>query len=354
MSRLFRRTAERAALSPGTVAYLGEKKVERVRIRTIRYDKERFDENDEATLEGALAEAGGAGILWIDVIGLHDTAVLGAIGERYGIHPLVLEDIVNTGQRPKMEDHGDYIYAVFRMFSLDEGESRLGSEQVSLLLGPNWVISFQEREGDVFGPVRERLRRGKGRSRSLGADYLAYALLDAAVDAYFVVLEVFGERIEEIEERLVENPDPETLQSIHELKREMILLRRATFPLRELASAMERTETKLVRKTTGIFLRDLYDHTVQVADGVESLRDILSGLQDLYLSSMSNRMNEVMKVLTIAATIFVPLTFVAGIYGMNFEHMPELGWRWSYPIFWVAVILLGGGMFAWFRRKRWI
>jgi magnesium transporter len=354
MPRLFRRVHKKPALPPGTLEYVGEKKVEQVRVTVMDYREEHFEEKDVATVEECFPFKESPTVTWINITGLHETGMIKALGEHFGLHPLVLEDIVNTQQRPKMEDFHDYIYLVLRMIEFEENEELIRSEQISVILGRNYVLSFQEKEGDVFGPVRERIRKGKGRARRLGPDYLAYALLDAIVDEYFVVLERMGNKIESLEEDMVDRPTPELLQTIHTLKREMILLRKSVWPLREVLSSLERAESKLIHKTTGPFLRDVYDHTIQVIDAVESFRDMLSGMQDLYLSSISNKMNEVMKVLTIFATIFIPLTFVAGIYGMNFEFMPELGWRWSYPLFWGAIGAIAGSMFVYFRRKRWL
>lgn len=223
-----------------------------------------------------------------------------------------------------------------------------------MILGSDFVISFQEREGDVFNPIRERIRSGKGRIRKMGADYLAYALVDAIVDNYFIILEKLGEKIEDIEEELVTDPSPETLQAIHNLKREMIFLRKSVWPLREVVSGMERGESALLKETTGVYLRDVYDHTIQVIDTIETFRDMLSGMLDIYLSSVSNRMNEVMKVLTIIATIFIPLTFIAGIYGMNFQYIPELGWRWGYFAVLFVMVIIGIGMVTHFRKKKWL
>ena len=354
MQRLFRRSQHQVALPPGTVRYVEDRKVEQVRLRVTHYDPETCEETETTDHAEALAILERPGMTWIDVVGLHETDMLQDLGARLGLHPLVLEDIVNVHQRPKHEDFQDYIYVVLRMLDLDAERNHLTSEQLSVVLGPGWVLTFQEREGDVFGPVRERLRRGKGRIRKAGPAYLAYALIDAVVDHYFVLLERFGEMIENLEEQLVENPTEDLLHAVHGLKREAILLRRAVWPTREVIGGLERSDSALVPDEVGVFLRDVYDHTIQVVDGVESFRDLLSGLQDLYLSSISNKMNEVMKVLTIAATIFVPLTFVAGIYGMNFEHMPELGWKWSYLIFWIVILGLGGGMLTFFRRRRYI
>ena len=253
-----------------------------------------------------------------------------------------------------MEEYEGYIFLITKMLSYDEVEDKLRTEQFSLILGPNYIITFQEEVGDVFEMVRERLRKGKGRIRKLPPDYLAYALIDAVVDHYFLVLEKIGERVESLEEELVTNPNPETLQTIHHLKRELIFLRKSVWPMRELIGGLERGESSLVGEKTTVFLRDVYDHTIQVIDTVETLRDIVSGMLDVYLSSLSNKMNEVMKVLTIIATIFIPLTFIAGIYGMNFEFMPELKWHWGYPIVWVIIIAIAVIMLFYFRRKRWL
>ncbi len=237
---------------------------------------------------------------------------------------------------------------------MGDDEHEIKAEQISLILGSNFIISFQEREGDVFNHVRERIKKGKGRIRRMGADYLAYALLDAIVDSYFAILEKFGETIEMMQEELVTNPAPETLQKIHTLKREMIFLRKSVWPLREVVNSLTRGEASLIHESTGIYLRDVYDHTIQVIDTIETFRDMVSGMLDIYLSSVSNKMNEVMKVLTIIATIFIPLTFVAGIYGMNFKSMPELEWRWGYLMVWVVMIIVFSVMVIYFKRKKWV
>ncbi len=354
MSRIYHRARKRVAGSPGTVEYTGEHQVERATITVLQYDPDHLEEASPASAEECLRYRDSPIVAWLNVNGLSETATLERFGSHYGLHPLVVEDIGNTQQRPKLEDYEDYLYLVCRMISYDERRDRLESEQVSIVLGRTWVLSFQERDGDVFEPVRSRIRGGKGRIRQRGADYLAYALLDAVVDHYFVVLESFGERIEDLEKDLLERPETGLLERIHGLKREMILLRRAVWPLRDVIAGLERLESELIQDTTMPFLRDVYDHVIQIADIIESYRDMLSGLQDLYLNSLSNRMNEVMKVLTIAATIFVPLTFLAGIYGMNFVHMPELHWKWGYPLFWVVAVAIAGGMLAFFRRKRWL
>ena len=293
-------------------------------------------------------------VTWLNVEGVHQIEILEQVGKHFGLHPLVLEDIASTGQRPKMEDFDDYIFVILRMLRFDDKENETKTEQISLLLGPDFVISFQEKEGDVFDSIRERIRNNKGRIRKMGADYLAYALIDAVVDNYFMILEKLGETIEEIEEKLVTNPTSETLHTLHDLKREMVFLRKSVWPLREVINRLERSESPLINKSTYVYLRDVYDHTIQVIDAVETFRDMLSGMLDIYLSSVSNRMNEVMKVLTIIATIFIPLTFIAGIYGMNFRYMPELEQAWSYPAILILMLIMAIVMLIYFRRKKWI
>ena len=293
-------------------------------------------------------------ITWINIDGVHKLDNIEKVGKHLKIHPLVLEDIVHTGQRPKMEDFNDYLFVVLQMLQYNEKENETKTEQVSIILGANYVISFQEDEGDVFDLIRERIRTDRGRIRRMGSDYLAYSLLDAIVDNYFMVLEKIGEKIEDIEDELIKNPAQEVLHAIHSLKRELVFLRKSVWPLREVISRLERWDSHLIDKSMDIYLRDVYDHTIQVIDALETFRDMLSGMLDIYLSSVSNRMNEVMKVLTIIATIFIPLTLITGIYGMNFKYMPELDWSWGYPMVYIAMLMVSGVMLVYFRRKRWL
>jgi magnesium transporter len=288
------------------------------------------------------------------VEGVHDVDIIRHLGERFALHPLVLEDIVNTGQRPKIEDYDRYLFIVLRMLK-PTGGGEFTSEQLSMILGDNYLFTFQEGlQGDVFDTVRERLRSGKGKGRGMGADYLAYALIDAIVDNYFSVLEDLGERIVNLEEELTLAPDTTTLHEINDIKKEIIFLRKAVWPLREAVSFLERGDSHLLSPSTRLYFRDVYDHTVQVIDTVETYRDLLSGMLDLYLSSISNRINEVMKFLTVIGTIFMPLTFLVGVYGMNFKHMPELEWHLGYFILWGLMIGLSIAMIIYFRRKRWL
>jgi len=341
-------------MSPGTLVHVGERKVEKTRITVIDYDLDHFLEKEVESVEECLPFHETSTVTWINIDGVHDPAVIDRLGRAFGLHPLILEDIMTTSQRPKLEDLGGSIYVVLRMLEFAGAKEAIATDQLSLVFGKNFVLSFQERPGDMFDPVRERIRHGKGRVRKMGPDYLAYALMDAVVDHYFAVLEKLGERVEELEDELVADPRQETLHEIHALKREMLFLRKSVWPLREVVAGLERAESDLIQATTGIFLRDVYDHTIQVIDNVETFRDMLSGMLETYLSSVSNRMNEVMKVLTIIATIFIPLTFIVGIYGMNFEHMPELKWRFGYYLVWGVMLAVGVGMAFYFKRKKWL
>ncbi|UCG66906.1 MAG: magnesium/cobalt transporter CorA [Deltaproteobacteria bacterium] len=354
MLKLFRKTSKKAGLAPGTLVHDGDKKVEKAKITIIDYDATQFQEKELDTIEECFPFKDTPTVTWINIDGLHEVQIIEKIGKHFSIHPLVLEDILHSGQRPKMEDFEDHIFLVVKMFYYDEKNNEIKMEQVSLLLGSNFVISFQEREGDIFNPIRERIRNHKGRIRRMKADYLGYALLDTIVDNYFIILEKIGEDIENMEEELVTRPTPETLQTIHNLKRELIVLRKSIWPLREVVNSLERGESPLINEATGVYLRDVYDHTIQVIDTIETFRDMVSGMLDIYLSSISNKMNEVMKVLTIIATIFIPLTFVAGIYGMNFEFMPELKWHWGYFAALLVMVAVAVIMVFYFRRKRWL
>ena len=354
MLKLFRKTSKKAGLAPGTLVHDGDKKVEKAKITIIDYDATQFQEKEVETIEECFPFRDTPTITWINVDGLHEVGIIEKIGKHFSIHPLILEDILHTGQRPKMEDFEDHIFLVVKMFYYDEKDNEIKMEQVSLLLGSNFVISFQEREGDIFNSIRERIRNHKGRIRRMKADYLGYALLDTIVDNYFIILEKIGENIENMEEELVTRPTPETLQAIHNLKRELIVLRKSIWPLREVVNSLERGESPLINEATGVYLRDVYDHTIQVIDTIETFRDMVSGMLDIYLSSISNKMNEVMKVLTIIATIFIPLTFVAGLYGMNFEFMPELKWHWGYFAALLVMAAVAVFMVFFFRRKRWL
>jgi magnesium transporter len=354
MSTVRTNRSKKSGLPPGTLMHVGEKKTDDMKITIMDYDATQFQEKEVKTIDECFPFKEKPTVTWINIDGLHRIDLIEQLGTHFGLHPLVMEDIVNTDQRPKIEDFVTYLFLVLKRLSYSSHDSDVVSEQISLILGPTFLLSFQEAPGDEFDPIRDRIRSSKGRIRQMGVDYLAYTLIDAIIDQYFVLLEQIGDRIEEIEDVLVANPRPETLQTLHTLKREMIVLRKSIWPLREVITRLERWETPLIQQATTIYLRDVYDHTIQVIDAIETYRDMLSGMLDIYLSSVSNRMNEVMKVLTIIATIFIPLTFIVGIYGMNF-NMPELQWPWAYPyVFYVVLLAIILLMITYFRRKKWL
>ena len=354
MPRLFKKASHKVGLPPGALVHVGEKKAETVKIYVMDYDQATFQEKDFLTIEEVFPFKETSTVTWVNIDGLHQVDIIKKIGDHFDIHPLIQEDILHTEQRPKMEDFDTYILIILKTLHYDDETGMVNTEQISIILGPTFVISFQEVQGDAFDPLRERIRTGKGKIRRMGSDYLAYSLLDSIVDHYFVLLEKCGERIEVLEDELALEPKPETLQAIHNLKQEIIFLRKSVWPLREVISGLERVESPLIHDDISMYIRDLYDHTIQVIDSVETYQDILSGMIDLYLSSVSNRMNEVMKVLTIFASIFIPLTFIAGIYGMNFEFMPELRVRWAYPALWGLMIVITVILLVFFRRKKWL
>ncbi|MFO7867010.1 MAG: magnesium/cobalt transporter CorA [Candidatus Aminicenantes bacterium] len=352
--KFIHKRSRKAGLPPGTPVYTGEEKPDKVRITVIDYGEDHLEEREISSWGELDGFQDDASTTWINVDGVHKTDIIEFISREFDWHPLVLEDLVNTQQRPKVENHGDYIFIVLKMLTMDEEKKEIKGEQLSLILGNGYVFSFQERKGDIFEPVRTRLRKEKTHIRKMGPDYLAYALMDVVVDHYFLILESMGEFIEDQEERLLYDPSPQDLQNIHRMKREMIFLRRSVWPLRETVSGLERSDSVLILPSTRRYFRDVYDHTIQVIDSVENFRDLLSGMHDTYLSSISHRMNEIMKMLTIIATIFIPLTFIAGVYGMNFAYMPELEWKWGYAAVWGVMIVVIAGMITYFKRKKWI
>jgi len=355
MSRRLKIRSKKAGLPPGSLVHIGEKLSETIKITLIDYNGDYLAEKNIQNMDELRAVKDKPTVSWIHIDGIHDTRVLEQLGAVFGLHPLILEDILNTDQRPKMEDLGDYIFIVLKRFcNICDQNNDITSEQISVILGPNYVISLQEKEEDILNPIRDRLRTGKGRIRKAGADYLAYSIIDIILDSYFSILETLGEKIELEEEALLSNPMGRTLQAIQHLKRDMIFLRKSVWPLRETISALERSESPLIQESTGIYLKDIYDHAIQVLDTVETYRDMLSGMIDIYLSSLSNRMNQVMKVLTVIATIFMPMTFLAGVYGMNFKHFPELEWRWGYLVFWIINLVIVVVMLSFFKRKKWL
>ena len=354
MVKLMKKLSKRAGLPPGSLVHIGEKRAEEVRITVIDYDEEQFREREIKTIEECFPLKDKPTVTWINIDGVHQTEILGELGNRFGLHSLLVEDILNTAHRPKLEDFEEHLFIMLKMIRYDKEKEEVQAEQVSIVLGPHWVISVQETPVDIFDPVRERIRKAKGRLRKLGADYLAYSLIDAIVDNYFAVLEHLAENIETMEEQVVANPSPETLADIHRAKTDIVLLRKFVWPLRDVSSAIARGDSPLIHESTDIYLRDVYDHTIQVIDTIETFREVVSGMQDIYLSSVSNKMNEVMKTLTIMASIFIPLTFLAGMYGMNFEYIPELKWHYGYFTLWAIMVVAAVVMVFYFKRRKWL
>ena len=351
---MVKKKSKKVGLPPGSIVHIGNKRDEKVKITIVDYSEAKFQEKEVKSVEECFPYKDKSTITWINIDGVHEVKVIEEIGKHFNLHPLILEDIVDTDQRPKIKDFGDYIFIILKMLYCNKKGNAIRVEQVSLILGKNYVISFQEREGDVFSFIRERIRNNIGRIRKLGADYLVYSLIDAIVDNYFTIIERLDEKIENLEDKIIIQPNPSNVQAIHKLKRDLIFLRKSVWPLREVISFLEKDESPLVLESTHIYLRDVYGHTIQVMDTVETLRDVISGILDIYLSSINTRMNEIMKMLTIIATIFIPLTFITGIYGMNFQYMPEIKWFWGYPAVLSIMVAIGIGMLIYFKGKKWM
>ena len=350
-----KKRSDKSGLPPGSLIHIGKQLSDTTTITILDYNESRHEEREAANVSDCGTARDGQTVRWINVDAVHDIRILEQLGPLFALHPLTLEDILNTDQRPKMEDFGDYMYIVLKMFVSGDGRSgKPISEQISIVLGKDFVISFQERKSDIFNPLRERIRSNKGRMAKMGADYLAYAIVDTVVDNYFAILENKEEKMDALEEALIKNPAPASVHAIQSLKREMIYLRKAVWPLRETINNLERSESPLIGHAIRPYLKDVYDHTIQVIDTVETFRDMLSGMLDIYMSSISNKMNEIMKVLTIIATIFIPLTFIVGLYGMNFKYMPELEMRWGYYALWGVMIGIAVLMLLFFRKKKWL
>ncbi|MHA7058760.1 magnesium/cobalt transporter CorA [Aquimarina sp. M1] len=345
---------KQSGLVPGTVVYTGNKSSSNLFIEVFDYDKDSFEEKELNEIEEAFSYAETEPVTWINVNGINHTEAIEKIGDHYNLHPLILEDIANTQQRPKIDEYEGYLFVVLKMLYFDK-EEELAIEHISFVLGSNYVISFQEADGDVFDEIRNRIRTGKGRVRSMGSDYLLYALMDAVVDNYFNLIEAMGERIEELEDDLFEEkPNDDITYDIQGQKREILKIRRAVFPLREVVNRIEKSDHPLITDKTQFYLRDLYDHIIQVSESIDIYREMIWGLMDMYMTTISNKMNEVMKVLTIIASIFIPLTFLAGMYGMNFEYIPELKFKYGYFVLWGIMILIFFGLLYYFKRKKWL
>ena len=356
MSSPAKKRSTKAGLPPGTLVHIGAKKSAAAHITLLDYDANGVRESRVIASELSDKLKHARGTKWVNLHGLGDIGALEQMGACFNLHPLVLEDIINTDQRPKMEDYGDYLYVVLKTFSYETkgGEERLDADQVSLVLGKNFVLSFLEADGDQLAVVRERLHSGKGQIRKLGADFLMYSLIDAIVDGYFLFLETFDEKTEALEAELAARPQPGTLHSIYSLKRENVFLRRSLWPLREVLNSLQRGDSPLFTRNTLLYLRDVYDHTIHIIESVESLRDLTAGMLDIYVSSVSYRLGIIMKVLTVITTIFMPLTLITGIYGMNFEYLPGLAWHWGFFVVLGTMVATAGSMLLLFRWKKWL
>lgn len=353
MARFSNNRSRKAGLPPGTLLHIGERSSDNAEITLIEYDSQSADIKSIEKSGLSLLTRDTEKLKWININGLHQLDIIEEIGKCFGIHNLVLEDIANTGQRPKYEEYGDYVYIVARMLYTDDN-LEVVSEQVSIILGMNYVITFKEKDDTVFEAIKSRIQDGIGRIRRMGADYLVYSMIDVIVDNYFIILEELGDRLESLENRLLVRPSPKTLKEIQFLKREMLFINKSVRPLREVVGYMERAESDLIKEQTNIYLRDVYDHIIEVTDMVDTYRDILSGMLDIYLSSVSNGMNQVMKVLTIISTLFMPITFIAGLYGMNFENMPEIRWTYGYPVVLAVMAIICCAMIVYFKKKKWL
>lgn len=342
-------------MSPGSLVFTGDRKMEESHITIIQYNESTFREKTVATIDDLALELDEPGWrTWINIDGIHDEKTIEKAGIIFGLHRLTLEDILTVGQRAKIDEHSDYLYAVLKMFTITKDSHNIEDEQISFILKENLLITFQERTGDVFEHVRNRIKEAKGNVVRKKCDYLLYALIDSVVDHYFLILENLGEKIDEEENRIFEQSDDSNIKSLYDLKREILYLRRSVYPIRELVSALEKADDNRIAPENKIFIRDLYDHTIQIIENIEVLRDMISSITDLHMNNLSYKMNTVMKVLTIIATIFIPLTFIVGIYGMNFENMPELTWKYGYHGVMILMLALALLMVYFFRKKKWL
>lgn len=354
MFRIKKRQIKKVGKPPGSLIHVGDKLEEKVRLSVIDYSDTAYEEKEITSVDEIAAFRDKSSITWLNVDGLHDISVIESVGKQFDIHPLVLEDILNTESRPKIEDYDDYVFFILKMFDYDEGTKKISSEQVSLLMLQDTVLSFQEKHGDVFDSLRQRLRNGKGTIRKRKSDYVTYAIIDSIVDRYYLILEKLGLELEDIHEKITKNPQQDDLQMLHSLRQEVIALRNSILPLRELVNNYLHLESELIEDDTKNYLRDLYDHTIQVIETIESYRDAISGLFDVSLSQIVNKTNEIMKVLTMIAIIFIPVTFIAGVYGMNFENMPELSSTYGYPFVLITMTTIAVSMLLFFKKRRWI
>jgi magnesium transporter len=346
--------SEKSGMEPGSLVHVGDVHDHVPSITVINYNASLLEKRTLASVEEILAFDTSDTVTWVIVNGLQNVSVIEAIGRHFDIHDLVLEDILNTHQRPKFEEFENYLYIVFKAIALQNGDASVEYEQISLLLLNNIVFTFKEKPDDILDPIINRLNVPQSHIRTRGGDYLAYVIMDTVIDEYFALQDTFDDLIETVEDELLTNPTNCTLTSIQKIKRELIYLRRSISPLRELLAAIHRSDSPLLDERTKHYFTDVYDHAIRIIEALESYRDLISGMLDIYLSSISNKMNETMRVLTVFSTLFIPLTFIAGVYGMNFEFMPELKWKWGYPVLWVVFIVISGFLLMFFRRRKWL
>lgn len=354
MKRHLKKRSEKTGLPPGSLVYIGPKKSETVNISLFDYTVTEIEERLLITPEESSEFKNKNSITWINIDGIHQIEVLKTFGQLFELHPLMLEDIANSEQRPKVDYYGDQVFIVLKMLSYDQEHEAIESEQLSLVLTANFTLSFQEKPGDVFDPIRERIRSAKSRIRKESVDYLVYSLIDTVVDNYFSVLEALSNRLELLSEEMIKNPKPIILHKLHHLKRQILFVRKCVWPLRDLLGTLTKEKPALFKESTLLYLRDIYDHSIQIIDTIESFREMLASMVDIYLSNINIKTNDIMKVLTIITTIFIPLNFIAGIYGMNFDYMPELTWRWGYPVTLSIMAVSVIGMLWLFRKKKWM
>ncbi|MBE0570374.1 MAG: magnesium/cobalt transporter CorA [Ignavibacteriaceae bacterium] len=348
-----KKTSSKIGLPPGSIVYLGEKKVEKVTITLTEYDENNAETYEIKSVKEIDPFTDTPQVTWVSVCGLHETEFLKQVGEKFKVHPLVLEDILNTDTRPKIEITDDYLFIVMKLMTFNPEQKILETEQVSFILGRTFLFSFSEKSDEIFNPVKERITIQLGKFRKRGSDYLLYALMDIVIDHYFLALEKVEERIETLDDEVINNPEKSQIESIYNLRNLLLMMRRSIWPLREIVNQLIKDDSDLLDDSIEPYLRDIYDHTIHITESIEQQREITNGLMEIYLSMMSNKMNEVMKVLTVIATIFIPLTFIVGIYGMNFPNMPEMKWPWAYFALWGVMIGVVIFMVFYFRRKKW-
>lgn len=349
-----RRLSSKAGMPPGSLVHIGKENTEAVKLSMIKYNAKGFEKIDVKTVEDCKAAYNENEINWINISGIHQTEIINEIGAAFGFHAIVLEDIANSEQRPKFEDYEDYVYVTLKSLNYNKSKHCIQYEQISILFNHSLVVSFQESNETIFSEIVQRLDSGRTKLISHKSDYLVYRLIDTVVDGYFSVIEEEEVEIEMLEDKILKSTGNKILKEIQNIKRDLVILLRSVFPLREAINKLDKQESKFILPETHIYFRDIYDHTIHIIESIETQRDLLSGLMDIYLSSISNRMNSVMKVLTVIATIFIPITFLAGVYGMNFKVLPELQWDYGYLFFWIVCLTATSGMLFYFRKKKWL